>query len=75
MVAPVEGLAPAALAQLVVGSSLPPVHQAVRAALDKLAPTNGDAVTFGPGRWVPANHLDDRYAVQGGEGNWGRTEQ
>ena len=58
-----------------LAAALPPMPLAVRRALDELAPPNGTAVGFGPGKWVPPDHLKDRYEVFKGDSNWNRTEQ
>lgn len=58
-----------------LAAALPPMPLAVRRALDELAPPNGTAVGFGPGRWVPPDHLKDRYDILLGGNCWDRTEQ
>ena len=60
---------------LPLSRALPPMPLALRRALDELAPPNGTEVGFGPGKWVPPDHLKDRYEVFKGDSNWNRTEQ
>ena len=65
-----DGIGPEQL--LPLAANLPPLPMAVRRALDELAPPNDTALGFGPGKWVPPDHLKDRYEVM--KTTWNRTE-